>query len=81
MSCCFLVTNPVSLIFVLLCLELGIFPTTVVKTLVLHLFHLQEVREVVGSPSLERFQTCGDVALRDVVRRHDWVGWGWAWGS
>jgi len=24
-------------------------------------------REVVGSPSLEEFKNCGDVALRDVV--------------
>jgi len=27
-------------------------------------------REVVGSPSLEVFQYCGDVALRDVVSGH-----------
>ena len=25
-------------------------------------------REVVGSPSLEEFKNCGDVALRDAVR-------------
>jgi len=31
-------------------------------------------RGVVGSPSLEVFQNCGDVALRDVVSGH---GWGW----
>jgi len=29
---------------------------------------------VVESPSLEVFQNCGDVALRDVVSGH---GWGW----
>ena len=33
-------------------------------------------REVVGSPSLEVFQSHGDVALRDVVSRDggDWLG-------
>ena len=37
-------------------------------------------REVIGSPFLEVFETCGDVALRDVVSGHggdelglDWV--------
>ena len=34
-------------------------------------------REVVGSPSLEVFQNCGDVALRDVGSGHVGVGWGW----
>ena len=34
-------------------------------------------REVVESPSLEEFQSCGDVALRIVVSGHGWVGWGW----
>ena len=37
--------------------------------------------EVVGSPSLEMFQNCGDVALRDVGSGHGGVGWSWAWGS
>ena len=32
-------------------------------------------REVVGSPSLEVFQNCGDVALRDVGSGHGGVGW------
>jgi len=35
-------------------------------------------REVVVSESLEVFQNCGDVALRDVVNGHggdwDWIG-------
>ena len=31
--------------------------------------------EVLGSPSLEVFHNCGDVALRVVA------GWGWMWGS
>ena len=35
----------------------------------------------VGSPSLEVFQNCGDVALRDVVMGMVGVGWGWTWGS
>ena len=38
-------------------------------------------REVVGSPSLQVFQNCGDVALRDVGSGHGGVGGGWAWGS
>ena len=33
-------------------------------------------RDVVGSPSLEVFRNCGDVALRDVIRGHSGVGWG-----
>ena len=33
-------------------------------------------REVVGSPSLEVFQNCGDVALRDVSSRHGGEGLG-----
>ena len=36
-------------------------------------------REVVGSPSMEGFQNCGDVALRDVVSGHG--GGGLAVGS
>ena len=32
-------------------------------------------REVVGSPSLEVLQICGDVALRDIVSGHDGMGW------
>ena len=36
-------------------------------------------REVVESPSLEVFQSHGDVALRDVVSGHGGVGWGWIW--
>ena len=35
---------------------------------------------VVGSPSMEVLQNCGDVALRDVVSGHGGVGWDWAWG-
>jgi len=38
-------------------------------------------REVVGSPSLEVFQNCGDVALRDVGSGHGGVGWVWVWES
>ena len=34
-------------------------------------------REVVGSLSLEVFQNCGDVALRDVVSGRGGVSWGW----
>jgi len=30
----------------------------------------------VGSPSMEVFQNCGDVALRDVGSGHGGVGWG-----
>jgi len=37
-------------------------------------------REVVGSPSMEVFQNCGDVALRD-TGLHGGLGWGWTWGS
>ena len=36
-------------------------------------------RGVVGSLSVEVFQSHGDVALRDVVSEHGGVGW--AWGS
>jgi len=32
-------------------------------------------REVVGSPSLEVFRSCGDAALRAVVSGHGGVGW------
>ena len=35
---------------------------------------------MVGSLSLEVFQSRGDVALRDVVSGHGGVGWGWTWG-
>ena len=31
----------------------------------------------VGSPTLEVFQSCGDVALRDVASGHGGLGWGW----
>jgi len=34
-------------------------------------------REVVGSPSLEVFQNCGDVALKDTVSGHGGVGLDW----
>ena len=34
---------------------------------------------VVGSPSLEVFQNCGDVALRDVVSGHGGDGLGLNW--
>ena len=30
-----------------------------------------------GSPSLQVFWSCGDVALRDVGSGHGGVGWGW----
>ena len=34
------------------------------------------------SPSLEVFQNCGDVALRNVGSGHGGVGWGWGpWRS
>ena len=33
-------------------------------------------REVGESPSLEMFQSRGDVALKDVVSEHGGVGWG-----
>jgi len=32
-------------------------------------------REVVGSPSLEMFKSCGDVALRDTTNGHGGAGW------
>ena len=35
--------------------------------------------EVVGSPSLEVFRNCGNVAQGDVVSGHGGVGWGRAW--
>uniref|UniRef100_A0A8C9FL74 Uncharacterized protein n=1 Tax=Pavo cristatus TaxID=9049 RepID=A0A8C9FL74_PAVCR len=34
-----------------------------------------------GSTSLEMLQSCGDVALGDMVRGHGGMGWGWTWGS
>ena len=36
-------------------------------------------REVVESPSLEVFQNCEDVALRNVVSGHGGVSWGGTW--
>ena len=36
-------------------------------------------RGVVGSPSMEVFQSHGDVTLRDVGSGHGGVGWGWTW--
>ena len=33
--------------------------------------------QLVESPSLEVFKKYGDVALRDVVRGHGGVGWGY----
>ena len=41
----------------------------------------EAAREVGGSPSLEVFQSCGDVALKDVVSGIGGVGWGWLWRS
>lgn len=32
---------------------------------------------VVGSASMEAFESCGDVALRDAVSGHSAMGWGW----
>jgi len=46
------------------------------ETAVVHWHRLAgEVRE---SPSLEVFQRCTDVALRDVGSGHVGVSWGWA---
>ena len=39
----------------------------------------QTAQGVVGSPTLEVFHNCGDVALRDVVSGHGGMGWGWTW--
>lgn len=36
---------------------------------------------VVGSPSLEVFQNCGDGALKEVVRGRGGMSWDWAWES
>ena len=38
-------------------------------------------REVMQSPSPEVFKNHGDVSLRDVVSRHDGMGWDWTWRS
>ena len=36
-------------------------------------------RELVESLSLEVFESCGDVTLRDVVSGCGGMGWGWTW--
>jgi len=35
--------------------------------------------EVVKSPFLEVFKSCGDGALREVVGGHGGMGWDWTW--
>jgi len=35
-------------------------------------------REVVKLPSLEVFQNCVDLALRDMVSGHGGMGWDWS---
>ena len=39
----------------------------------------QAAQGVVGSPSLEVFKSCVDVALRDVVSGHGVMGWWLNW--
>ena len=43
--------------------------------------HYHSVIAGVESPSLEVFNNCGYVALRDMVSGHGGLGWGWTWGS
>jgi len=42
--------------------------------------HCTAAQGVGGSPSLGVFQSCGDLALRDVGSGHGEMGWCWTWG-